>query len=320
MTMTHPHRPRSTRPGLQHALLLAAALLATGWAPALRAQNIDVNKALNLFQSMARPTLPAPAAPANEARTDDLVKLLSQSLSDIDEAKEIEIGRQLAAILLGSRPLYGDMALQRYVNRLGRWISLQTARPGLPWTFAVLDDAGYNAFAAPGGYVFVTKGLVDRCADESELAGILAHEITHIISKHHLKAIQKTARSGLLTQLVSSQLSRNANIPAGLSAQLISLGRDVYSKGLDQADEYEADRNGVVLSARAGLDPYGLAAVLQQLRTAAPDNPMFSLTLSTHPPAQARLDQMESAMGNRLDALSGKAGVTVAQRLARAPK
>ena len=320
MTMTHPHRPPSTRPGLQHALLLAAALLATGWAPALHAQNIDVNKALNLFQSMARPALPAPVAPANEAHTDDLVKLLSQSLSDIDEAKEIEIGRQLAAILLGSRPLHGDMALQRYVNRLGRWISLQTARPGLPWTFAVLDDSGYNAFAAPGGYVFVTKGLVDRCADESELAGILAHEITHIISKHHLKAIQKTARSGLLTQLVSSQLSRNANIPAGLSAQLISLGRDVYSKGLDQTDEYEADRNGVVLSARAGLDPYGLAAVLQQLRTAAPDNPMFSLTLSTHPPAQARLDQMESAMGSRLDALSGKAGVTVAQRLARAPK
>ena len=100
-------------------------------------------------------------------------------MENIDEAKEIEIGRQLAAVLLGSKPLHPDMALQRYVNRLGRWISLQSSRPQLPWTFAVLDDPGFNAFAAPGGYIFVTKGLVDR-VDEAELAGILAHEITHV--------------------------------------------------------------------------------------------------------------------------------------------
>lgn len=71
-------------------------------------------------------------------------------------------------------------------NWARRWISLQSARPHLPWTFVVLDDKGYNAFAAPGGYVFVTKGLIDSCADEAELAGILAHEITHVTAKHHL--------------------------------------------------------------------------------------------------------------------------------------
>lgn len=303
---------------IRRAALLAATLLTLSWASAPQAQGVDFNKASSLFQSILRPAMPAAAAAPAEARPGDLAQLLSQSLSEIDEAKEIEIGRQLAAILLGSKPLHRDMELQRYVNRLGRWISLQTARPGLPWTFAVLDDPGYNAFAAPGGYVFITKGLVDRCADESELAGILAHEITHVISKHHLIAIQKTARSGLLTQLLGSQLSKN--IPAGLSAQLISMGRDLYSKGLDQEDEFEADRNGAALSARAGLDPYGLVAVLQQLRTATPDNPLFSLTISTHPPAQARLDQIESAMGDRLDGLSGRPAVTVAQRLRRTQK
>ncbi len=307
--MTHP---------IRRAVLLAAALLTLSWANVAQTQGVDFNKASSLFQSILRPAMPTPAAAPAEARPGDLMQLLSQSLSDIDEAKEIEIGRQLAAILLGSKPLHRDMELQRYVNRLGRWISLQTARPGLPWTFAVLDDPGYNAFAAPGGYVFITKGLVDRCADESELAGILAHEITHVISKHHLIAIQKTARSGLLTQLLSSQLSKN--IPAGLSGPLISLGRDLYSKGLDQEDEFEADRNGATLSARAGLDPYGLVAVLQQLRTTAPDNPLFSLAISTHPPAQARLDQIESAMGDRLDGLSGRPAVTVAQRLRRTQK
>jgi predicted Zn-dependent protease len=246
------------------------------------AQGQDGAKALNIFQQLlvrpgaapvppgTVPTTPgvpgvpgvagssaSAAATGNQAM--DLISLLTQSTETIDEAREIEIGRQLAAVLLGSKPLYPDMALQRYVNQLGRWISLQSSRPDLAWTFAVLDDGGYNAFAAPGGYIFVTKGLIDRVADESELAGILAHEIAHVVQRHHLQAMRKTAR--------------------------------------------------------AGFDPYGLVAVLQQLRTATPDNPVFTLSLSTHPAPQARLDQVELAMGRRLDAFTGKTAVPVQQRI-----
>jgi predicted Zn-dependent protease len=288
----------------------------------------DAVKALGgLFQSLTKPS-PAQNNPLsnvlnitvgnnqNKANPGDLVSMLTQSLEDIDEPKEIEMGRQLAAILLGAKPLYPDMALQRYVNRLGRWLSLQSPRPNLPWTFAVLDDAGYNAFAAPGGYIFVTKGLIDRVADESELAGILSHEITHVVQKHHLKAIRKSAQTGLLSQLAAQQLSNK--LPGGLSSQLVGLGRNLYSKGLDQSDELEADRTGVALAARSGFDPYGLVAALQQLRTATPDDPLFALALSTHPSAQVRLDQLELAMGSRLDAYVGKPPVTIAQRLARA--
>ena len=252
-------------------------------------------------------------APTNQG--DDLFSLLSRSVETIDEPREIEIGRQLAAVLLGSKPLHPDMQLQRYVNQLGRWISLQSERPGLPWTFIVLDDTGYNAFAAPGGYVFVTKGLIDRCADEAELAGILAHEITHVTAKHHLHAMRKTAQSGVFTQLVASQIKTNA-VGNLVASQFLALGRNLYARGLDQTDEFHSDRNGVALAARAGFDPYGLVAVLQQLRPATPDNPMFTLALATHPPAQARLDQLEQAMGKRLDGYAGAAPVTVAQRLA----
>lgn len=254
---------------------------------------------------------PAPQAPA-AANGGDLLQMLSQSLDSIDEPREIEIGRQLAAVLLGSKPLHGDVMLQRYVNRLGRWLSLQSSRPNLPWTFGVLDDPGFNAFAAPGGYIFVTKGLVDR-VDEAELAGILAHEITHVTEKHHLKALAAKARSGLATQLIASQL-RN-NLGGVVSAQMLALGRNLYASGLDQADEFEADRQGVTLAARGGFDPFGLPAVLQQLRTATPDNQLFALTLATHPPAQQRLEQLEQAMGHRMDALAGKPSVSVAQRL-----
>lgn len=251
---------------------------------------------------------PAPAAPAGS----DLLQMLADSVDNIDEAREVEIGRQLAAVLLGSKPLHPDAALQRYVNRLGRWISLQSPRPQLAWTFGVLDDPGFNAFAAPGGYVFVTKGLVDR-VDEAELAGILAHEISHVTGRHHLQALGARARSGLATQLLASQL-RN-NLGGAISAQMLALGRDLYARGLDQSDEFDADRQGVTLAARAGFDPYGLPAVLQQLRTASPDNQLFTLTLATHPPAQLRLEQLEQAMGTRLDALSGKPSVPIAQRL-----
>jgi predicted Zn-dependent protease len=302
--------------------LCAIAVVSALWMAPAHAQ--DAAKALGgLLQGFLKPATGAAAGGGNnhngsQTNVSDLVGLLSQSMEQIDEPKEIEIGRQLAAVLLGAKPLHPDMALQRYVNRLGRWIGLQSARPHLPWTFAVLDDAGYNAFAAPGGYIFITKGLFDSMGDEAELAGVLAHEIHHVVAKHHLKAIRKTAQTGLLSRAVASQLSNN--LAGQVSNQLLNLGRDMYSKGLDQSDEFEADRTGVTLAAHAGFDPYGLMAALQQLRTATPDNPLFALTLSTHPATQVRLDQLESAMGQRLDALATKAPMPLAQRLARASK
>jgi len=238
--------------------------------------------------------------------------LLAPSVESIDEPSEVEIGRQLAAVLLGSKPLDGDAALQRYVNRLGRWIALQSPRPNLPWAFGVLDDPGFNAFAAPGGYVFVTKGLVDR-VDEAELAGILAHEITHVVEKHHLKAIAAMARTGAAAQLLDLELL--GHMGSTVTGQMLALGRELYVLGLDQSDEYESDRQGVALAARAGFDPYGLPAVLQQVRSALPDDPLFALTRSNHPAAQQRLERLEAAMGSRLDAFSGQPSVPIATRL-----
>ncbi|KQO22151.1 peptidase M48 [Acidovorax sp. Leaf76] len=283
-------------------------------AAACAAAALALVPATGQSQNVMNMLLGAVTGGGNAGKGDDLVSLLTRSVESIDEPREIEIGRQLAAVLLGSKPLHPDMALQRYVNQLGRWISLQSERPNLPWTFVVLDDAGYNAFAAPGGYVFVTKGLIDRCADEAELAGILAHEITHVTAKHHLHAMRKTAQSGMFTQLVASQIKTNA-VGNMVASQFLALGRNLYARGLDQADEYDADRTGVALATRAGFDPYGLVAVLQQLRTAAPDNPMFTLALATHPPAQARLEQLELAMGKNLESFSGAAPMTVAQRV-----
>ena len=113
----------------------------------------DAGKALGGLLRSINPgilnNLPVPStAPVQAPAANELLKLLGEP-DRIDEARELEIGRELAALLVGSKPLHADVALQRYVNRLGRWISLQGSRPNLPWTFAVLDDAGFNAFAAP---------------------------------------------------------------------------------------------------------------------------------------------------------------------------
>jgi predicted Zn-dependent protease len=241
-----------------------------------------------------------------------LLQLLAQSVQDIDETQEVEIGRQLAAVLLGSKPRHPDAALQRYVNELGRWISLQSSRPQLPWTFVVLDDSGFNAFAAPGGYVFVTHGLVQAAGGEAELGGVLAHEITHVVEKHHLKSLNKAAQAALAGQLVASQIKNN--LASAVASQFLDMAKTLYSKGLEREDEFDADRHGVVLAARAGLDPYGLPSLLQGLASVRPDHPQVALALSTHPPTELRLVALEQGMSGRLDAVGG-ANVRIAQRL-----
>lgn len=312
-----------TRRPIPHMLLrgaLCAVIAATMLAPAA-AQ--DFSKGLNILNSVlgAKSTSPANVvtnalAPSSGGKPDvmELVKLLAQSMENIDEPKEIEIGRNMAAVLLGSKPLHPDMKLQRYVNQLGRWISLQSSRPHLAWQFAVIDDPGFNAFAAPGGYVLVTKGLVDR-VDEAELAGILAHEITHVTEKHHLNALRVRARAGLVGMSAQALLARQGAAADALGGALTGMVRDVYSKGLDRDDEFSADVGGVTMAARSGFDPYGLPSVLLQLRSVPADDGLFALQMSTHPPAQQRLDYLESAMGNRLDGYAGKPSVSVAQRL-----
>src|SRR3989344_5488771 len=98
-------------------------------------------------------------------------------LRQTSEGDEVTLGKDVAANLLGAAPLVNDPALQAYVNKVGMWIALHTSRPNLPWRFGVLDTNSVNAFATPGGYVFITRGMLMRMRDESELAGVLAHAV-----------------------------------------------------------------------------------------------------------------------------------------------
>jgi predicted Zn-dependent protease len=245
-----------------------------------------------------------------------LIDKIGQATKEIDEPTEIKIGAEFAAILLGAKPLDTDLRLQRYVNLLGRWLALQTDRPDLPWTFGVLKDEGFNAFATPGGNIFVTSGLVKKMRSEAELAGVLAHEIAHVLKKHHLKAVQKKAGLDVFADLAECQVQKGGSALGGqFKSMMLNAGREMYAKGLDKDDEYESDRVGVLIAAKAGFDPYGLPAVLQTIQAQNAEDDAFSLLFSTHPDPAERIETLDKWMGTRFDSLPRKPDKTVAQRI-----
>jgi predicted Zn-dependent protease len=249
--------------------------------------------------------LTAVPAGAFEINLNKIGSLLGKTkdLGEVDEKREVEIGQGVAANLLGAAPLVNDEALQKYVNQLGRWLALQTERPDLAWHFGVLDHPNINAFATPGGYIFITRGLLHKLHSEAELAGVLAHEIAHVLRRHHLNAIQKNAQVGILADVLSiaSQGKKNSET----LDKVINAGTELYARGLDKDDEYEADRMGVVIAARAGYDPYALPAVLQTLDTMNPQDGSLALLFKTHPSPASRLDLLDQAMQTRLDPYAG---------------
>ena len=243
----------------------------------------------------------------------DTAKNLIEQTKEIDEPQEIALGQEFAASLLGAKPLWNDAGAQRYINNLGRWLTLQTERPDLPWTFGVLDDDGFNAFATPGGNIFVTRGLLARMHNESELVGVLSHEIAHVLRKHYLNALKSKAMAGIGGDFLINKYA-NGNF-SEFKEMALKTFKEVYTKGLDKGDEYEADRMAVVIAARAGYDPYGLPGVLQTLQSQNEQDNNFSLLFSTHPSPNERIDNLDKVMRSRFGNGNWIAGKTIEERL-----
>ena len=227
-------------------------------------------------------------------------KAKSAGLSEYSVEEEATIGRRIAGNLLGAAPLVKDKVLQKYVNDVGRWVASQSERPDLAWHFGVIDTNDVNAFAAPGGYIFVTRGLYRMLHDESELAGVLAHEVGHVIRKHHLRILQKSQVVDQGGTLLKKQVGGNENI-----RNLIGSGAEIVARSLDKDAEFEADRIAVVLAARAGYEAYGLPQVLQEIGHVGSDDSV-ALLFKTHPHPDERYSRLGDAMGERFDKLKGK--------------
>jgi predicted Zn-dependent protease len=239
----------------------------------------------------------AAAASLDLGRIFDVGRDLRTAAVGLNETDEIAVGREVAGRTLGAAPLVPDPELQAYVNRVGRWIAMQTERPDLPWHFGVLDTASVNAFAAPGGYVLITRGLYDMLASESQLAGVLGHEIGHIVQRHHVKVMQQSAA------ISAGARAAQRGDRGVLVNNLIGTGAEVMARGLDKGAEFEADRIGIVLAARAGYSPYGLVEVLHLLAARSADDSSLALLFKTHPAPGERLTQLGDALAPRVAVL-----------------
>ena len=245
----------------------------------------------------AAATPPPPAKQKIDAR-----QLGFALFGDYTPEEETRIGKQIAGNLLGAVPLVRDDGLQRYVNLVGNWVALQSGRTDIAWRFGVLDTEDINAFAAPGGYIFVTKGLYRRLNSEADLAGVLGHEIAHVTKKHHLKVLKQSSLIGALGQAASQKVQGSDPVVQNL----IGNGAEIMARGLDKNAEFEADRVGMVFAARAGYDPWGLPDVLQGLAGLPAKDGRTSLLYKTHPHPADRLAVLGEAVGGRLDGVQGK--------------
>lgn len=290
--------------------------------PTMNTSAFDLGDALKqLGQPEERKSGPAqesPTVPKTEKKTPSLTDLAGLVRGTSTE-EEIAIGSEIAGRLLGAVPLVQDEPLQTYVNKVGKWVSLQSGRSDLDWYFGVLDSEDINAFAAPGGFIFLTKGLYRKLNSEAELAGVLGHEIGHVIKQHHLTIIKKSRAIDMGSSLFSKKLGKMKNQQAKEAVtNLIGSGAEVLARGLDKDAEYQADRIGVVLATRAGYDAYGLPLVLQEIGHASLSDSSVALLFKTHPHPDARLTELGDAMGEAFDGYTE--GKIVRERLVRLPQ
>jgi predicted Zn-dependent protease len=184
-----------------------------------------------------------------------------REVSLVSEAQEIQLGEQTAEAARAAIGVYGDSGLQRYVRGLGERLSEVTERSSLPWTFAVVDDPEVNAFAAPGGKIFVTRGILSYLGSEAELAGVLGHEAGHVTARHTARQItrQQLFGVGLIAGAIfSSTIAQNVGaIQQGLGLLFLS-----YSRG----DESQADELGFRYVRRLNYDPREMANTFATLQ------------------------------------------------------
>ena len=245
------------------------------------------------------------------------LKSLGTAATGIGEPEEIAIGRDLAGRLLGQIALVDDPNVQAYVNRVGRWIASQSERPDIPWRFGVANAANINAMAMPGGTILITRGLYEILDNEAQLAGVLGHEIAHVVKRHHIEVMRKQNLLVGLTDIASSGRGGGGVLK---QAALDSL-KKIFISGLDKDSEYEADAVGEVLAARAGYNAFGLAEVLHKLAARAGGDAATADLFGSHPGPADRLEKLGEKLSPRVGTLPNglKPQITPVSASAAAP-
>jgi predicted Zn-dependent protease len=228
-------------------------------------------------------------------------------LSLVSESQEIELGKQSAEQVQQSIGFYEDPAVQSYVSEIGMRMAKASERPNLPWEFHVVNDASVNAFALPGGFIYVTRGLMTSINNEAELATVLGHEIGHVTNRHSVQQIskQQVAQLGLgIGSILSNDVARMAGLASqGLGVLFLKYSRDA---------ENQADLAGFRYSLNQNYDVREMASVFQTLDrvSAAGGGGRLPEWLATHPNPGTRIENTEK----RLDTLHKDLSNTIIKR------
>ncbi len=219
--------------------------------------------------------------------------------------QEVDLGQQYAAQINQELPIVTDPEVSRYINALGNQIASRADDRSLSWQFYVVNDPQVNAFAVPGGFVYINRGLIDRAATMNELAGVLGHEIAHVTERHSMERMRDAQRAeggvGIVCVLTGVCNS-------GIASAAINLGAGATFARFSRADENEADARGIQHVVRAGIDPSGIPTMFRRLLAERQRSPgSLDAFFASHPleedriaATEARISQIDPAIRDDL--------------------
>lgn len=208
----------------------------------------------------------------------------------ISEADEIRIGQETTAKVLAQMPEYPNPTVRDYVNRIGQQMVAHSERKTLTYQFRVVQSSEVNAFAAPGGFIFVTTGALRLMKNEAQLAGVLGHEVGHVAKQHSINSIRQTMLAqGVATAVLDGNNNQLIQTAANVGANLIL-------KGFDRGAELESDQLGATYAYAAGYDPRELGTFLDALRQGSGEMPPWLVATSDHPRTDDRLTKLSEYM------------------------
>lgn len=237
-----------------------------------------------------------PISLSNLSKARKGVEMVAGAAHQISEEEEYYIGRAVAANILSQYPLLKNKPLSLYLNLIGKALVLKSERPEIfgGYHFAILDSAEANALSAPGGIIFVSRGIVEMAGNEDELAAILAHEIQHIVNKDPLKAIKSQRLTSLGTFAAGEALGSSSEVLGIFKGSVLDITGTLLQKGYSRSQEKDADLEALELLAAAGYNPQALLAMLEKCRAIEKKK---AKAFSAHPSAAKRIAYVNGALG-----------------------
>ncbi len=210
----------------------------------------------------------------------------------VSTQQEVQMGQDAAQQVNAQLPIVSDPELNRYINVLGDSIARITSRGNLDWQFFIVDSKEVNAFALPGGFVYINRGLIERADKMDEVAGVLGHEIGHVVKRHTVKQMQQEQKAniGITIACVLTSICNN-----GLGREAINVAGGAIFAKFSRADEKEADDVGFDNVVRAGINPTGMVTMFQKLLDERKTKPAgVEAWFITHPLEEARIADIQA--------------------------